>query len=77
MRRQFEASAPNQLWVADITYVPTAEGFVCLATVLDVFSCKVVDWPMAAWQTAALSVGALEMALEMRGVVFHSDRGSQ
>ena len=44
VRREFCAEEPNRLWVADITYVPTAEGFVCLATVLDVFSRKVVGW---------------------------------
>ena len=80
VRRRFEASAPNRLWVADITYVPTAEGFLYLAMVLDVFSRKVVGWAMGARQTVALTVAALEMALEMRGargVVFHSDRGSQ
>lgn len=80
VRRRFEASAPNRLWVADITYVPTGEGFLYLATVLDVFSRKVVGWAMGARQTAALVQSALDMALQVRsasGVVFHSDRGSQ
>ena len=80
VQRQFEAAEPNRLWVADITYVPTLEGFLYLATVLDVFSRKVVGWAMSSRQTVALVQTALEMAIETRaarGVVFHSDRGSQ
>ncbi len=80
VQRRFEAAEPNRLWVADITYVPTLEGFVYLATVLDVFSRKVVGWAMRARQTVAVVQAALEMALQTRaarGVVFHSDRGSQ
>ncbi len=80
VQRRFAAAAPNRLWVADITYVPTQEGFLYLATVLDVFSRKVVGWAMSARQTSELVQSALEMALERRaarGVVFHSDRGSQ
>ena len=78
VQRRFEAAKPNQVWVADITYVPTQEGFLYLATVLDVFSRKVVGWAMSARQTVELVQSALEMALEQRaarGVVFHSDRG--
>ena len=59
VRREFHAEEPNRLWVADITYVPTAEGVVYLATVLDVFSRKVVGWAMSARQTAALVSSAL------------------
>ena len=80
VKRQFTAAEPNRLWVADITYVPTQEGFVFLAMVLDVFSRKIVGWAMAARQTVELVEAALEMALQTRaakGVVFHSDRGSQ
>ncbi len=80
VQRRFEAAKPNQVWVADITYVPTQEGFLYLATVLDVFSRKVVGWAMSARQTVELVQSALEMALEQRaarGVVFHSDRGCQ
>ncbi len=80
MRREFRASEPNRLWVADITFVPTAEGFLYLATVLDVFSRKVVGWAMSARQTAALVSSALAMAIDTRApreVVFHSDRGCQ
>ena len=80
VKRQFSASEPNRLWVADITYVPTLEGFVFLAMVLDVFSRKIVGWAMCARQTVELVQTALTMAVQMRGargVVFHSDRGSQ
>ncbi len=61
-RRRFEASRPNRLWVAGITYVPTQEGFLYLATVLDVFRRKVVGWVMGARQTAALVRSALASA---------------
>ena len=80
VERCFKASEPNQLWVADITYVPTVEGFLYLATVLDVFSRKVVGWAMSARQTAALVLEALQMAIDTRApreVVFHSDHGTQ
>ena len=80
VQRRFEAAEPNRLWVADITYVPTLEGFVYLATVLDVFSRKVVGWAMSARQTVDLVQSALGMAVTARaaqGVVLHSDRGSQ
>ncbi len=80
VKRQFEAAKPNRLWVADITYVPTLEGFVYLAMVLDVFSRKIVGWAMSARQTVELVQAALTMAVRTRGalgVVFHSDRGSQ
>jgi putative transposase len=80
VKRQFRAAEANRLWVADITYVPTQEGFVFLAMVLDVFSRKIVGWAMGARQTVELVQAALEMALATRAVrqvVFHSDRGSQ
>ena len=80
VQRRFEAAAPNRLWVADLTYVATPEGFLYVAMVLDVFSRKVVGWAMSARQTVELVQGALEMAIETRaprGVVLHSDQGSQ
>ena len=81
VRRQFTATAPNQLWTADITYVPTWAGFLYLAVVLDVFSRRIVGWAMADHLRAELVLGALEMALWNRrpapGVVHHSDQGSQ
>ena len=76
VKRRFEASEPNRLWVADITYVPTQEGFVYLATVLDVCSRKVVGWAMSARQRVELVESALQTRAA-KGVVFHSDRGSQ
>ena len=80
VNRAFVATAPNQLWVADITYLPTWEGFVYLATVLDVFSRKIVGWSMANHMRTELVVAALEMALDQRQpkkVIHHSDQGSQ
>jgi putative transposase len=79
--RKFAARAADRLWVADITYLPTWQGFLYLAVVLDAFSRKVVGWAMADHLRAELVVDALEMALERRrpaeGVVHHSDRGAQ
>ena len=78
--RRFEADAPNRLWVADITYVPTLAGFLYLAIVLDVFSRRVVGWAMAGHLRTALVVEALEMAVDQRrpvAVIHHSDQGCQ
>jgi len=78
--RHFTASGPNQLWTADITYIPTATGFLYLAVVLDVWSRKVVGWSMANHLRAELVLDALEMAVGQRrpkNVVHHSDQGSQ
>lgn len=72
--------APNQLWVADITYVPTWASFLFLAIVLDVFSRRIVGWAMATHLKTDLVLDALNMALSQRrphGVIHHSDRGSQ
>jgi putative transposase len=81
VRRAFAADAPDRLWVADITYLPTWQGFLYLAVVLDACSRRVVGWAMADHLHADLVVAALEMALWNRrpvgGVVHHSDRGSQ
>lgn len=78
--RNFTAMGPNQLWVADITYVPTAVGFLYLAVVLDAFSRKIVGWAMANSLRAELVLDALEMAVGQRrpkDVIHHSDQGSQ
>ena len=78
--RDFTATAPNQLWVADITFVPTSTGFLYLAVVLDAWSRKVVGWAMANHLRAELVLDALEMAIGQRrpsGVIHHSDQGSQ
>jgi putative transposase len=81
VHRAFSASAPNRLWVADITYLPTWQGFLYLAVVLDAFSRKVVGWAMAPHMRAELVLDALEMALWNRqpqpGLIHHSDHGSQ
>jgi putative transposase len=78
--RDFTTTASNQLWVADITYVPTAAGFLYLAVVLDAWSRKVVGWAMANHLRAELVLDALEMAVGQRrprDVIHHSDQGSQ
>ena len=78
--RDFTAVGPNQLWVADITYVPTMAGFLYLAVVLDAWSRKIVGWSMANHLRAELVLDAMEMAIGQRrpgNVVHHSDQGSQ
>jgi putative transposase len=79
--RKFTAEGPNQLWVADITFVPTAAGFLYLAVVLDAWSRKIVGWAMASHLRAELVVDALQMAVGQRrpksDVIHHSDQGSQ
>ena len=81
VQRDFTASAPNQLWVADITYVATGEGWLYLATVLDAWSRRIVGWAMGDTLRTELVVDALNMAVWNRrpavGVVHHSDRGAQ
>jgi putative transposase len=80
VERRFTAKAPDQLWVADITYVPTWSGFLYLAVVLDVYSRRVVGWAMADHMRKELVLDALNMAIFRRkplGVVHHSDQGSQ
>jgi putative transposase len=78
--RNFTASGPNQLWVADITFIPTAAGFLYLAVVLDVWSRKVIGWATANHLRTELVLDALEMAVGQRrprDVIHHSDQGSQ
>ena len=79
--RQFTAQAPNQLWVADITYVATWSGFVYVAFVVDVFSRYIVGWRVLKTLQTNIVLDALEQALWARGkpngVIHHSDRGSQ
>lgn len=81
VRQNFSAKAPNQLWVADITYIKTQEGFLYLSFVLDAYSRSVVGWSMATHLRAELVVDALEMALCRRkpkaGLIHHSDQGVQ
>lgn len=80
VRRNFKADGPNKLWVADITYIPTWEGFLFLAVVLDVWSRRVVGWAMAGHLRTELVLAALDMALRQRrpdDVIHHSDHGCQ
>ncbi len=79
--RDFEPPGPNVAWSADITYVPTADGWLYLAVVEDLFSRMIVGWSMGETMTSRLAVDALDMALRRRlpgaGLLAHSDRGSQ
>lgn len=82
LERDFTASDPDQAWVSDITYIWTAQGWLYLAVILDLFSRRVVGWSMAEHLRSELVLGALQAALGQRipastGIVFHSDRGSQ
>lgn len=81
LERDFCADRPNQVWVADITYLPTREGFLYLATVMDLYSRKIVGWSMADHLRAELACAALRMAIVHRqppkGLIHHSDRGVQ
>jgi putative transposase len=79
--RSFEAPAPNRKWIADFTYIWTAEGWLYVAAVVDLFSRRMVGWSMSATMTAQLVTDALVMAIWRRGkpraLLHHSDRGSQ
>jgi putative transposase len=79
--RQFEAARPNQKWIADFTYIWTAEGWLYVSAVIDLFSRRVVGWSMSATMTAQLVADALLMAVWRRGkpreLLHHSDQGSQ
>ena len=80
VQRDFTASRPDELWVADITFVPTKAGFLFLAVVLDVFSRKIVGFAMDSHLQTELVLSALEMAIEQRqpdAVIHHSDQGCQ
>lgn len=79
--RNFKASTPNKKWVSDITFIPTREGYLYLATVLDLYSRAIVGWSMSDRINGELVLDALDMAIEHRGtpqgVLVHSDQGSQ
>ena len=79
--RQFEPAAPNAVWVADITYIPTDEGWLFLAAIKDLFTCEIVGWAMDKQMTKQLVVDALRAAYwrkkPPKGLIHHSDRGSQ
>jgi transposase InsO family protein len=79
--QDFSASRPNEKWLTDITYIPTAEGWLYLAVVMDLYSRRIVGWAMRDSLERHLVIAALQMALKMRqpppGLLHHSDRGSQ
>ena len=82
LARDFEATYPNQKWAGDITYIPTGEGWLYLAVVVDLFSRMVVGWSMKPYMSAELACDALRMAIVTRlpfeqALLAHSDRGSQ
>jgi len=81
LERQFNPAQANEVWVADITYIPTREGWLYLAAVEDLYSRRVVGWAMAEHRESRLVVDALELAVQRRlpgeGLLSHSDRGSQ
>lgn len=80
VKRRFYAERPNRLWVADATFIPTWNGFLFLAIVLDVFSRKVVGWAMGNYLRTELMLAAINMAITMRrprSVIHHSDHGCQ
>lgn len=81
VNQEFTAAAPNQLWLSDITYIWTREGWLYLAAILDVFSRQIVGWSISKRMTQDLVLNALKQALGRRSVtselIFHSDRGSQ
>jgi len=77
----FTAERPDEKWLTDISYIPTAEGWLYLAAIMDLFSRRIVGWAMDARMTSSLVESALRMAIRQRqpqtGVIHHSDRGSQ
>lgn len=81
LARDFRPSRPDQAWASDITYLPTSEGWLYLAVVLDLFSRRVIGWSIGVRMTQRLALDALQMALGRRrtapGLIHHSDRGSQ
>lgn len=81
LNQTFEAERPNQVWMADITYVWTAEGWLYVASIMDLFTRKIVSWSAGSRMTKELVIEALEQAYQREkpeaGVLHHSDRGSQ
>jgi putative transposase len=81
LQRDFRADRPDQKWLADITYIPTQEGWLYLATILDLYTRRIVGWAMSDRMTSALTMSALQMAIRCRqptpGLIHHSDQGSQ
>lgn len=78
VKRRFKAKRPNSCWLSDVTYIPTREGLLYLAAVMDIYSRAIVGWGMSHSLGGKLAADALEMAIHQRGVpdIVHSDRGS-
>jgi transposase InsO family protein len=81
LQRDFKADRPNQKWLTDITYIPTQEGWLYLAAVLDLYARRIVGWAMSNRMTSVLTIEALQMAIRQRrpqlSLLHHSDQGSQ
>ena len=81
LKRDFSTDRPDQKWLTDITYIPTREGWLYLAAVLDLYGRRIVGWAMSDRMTADLTISALKMAIRQRqpgaGLIHHSDQGSQ
>ena len=81
LERRFEAGVPNRVWVSDITYIWTRQGWMYLAVIIDLFSRRIVGWGLQDRMSASLVCEALDAAVKLRkpppGLIFHSDRGSQ
>jgi len=81
LKGDFGADRPDQTWPADITYIPTREGWLYLAAILDLYTRRIVGWSMSKRMTSDLTLAALKMALQRRhpvaGLIHHSDQGSQ
>jgi putative transposase len=81
LKRNFTADRPDQKWLSDITYIPTLEGWLYLALILDLYARRIVGWAMLDRMTSDLTLAALKMALQQRqpgpGLIHHSDQGSQ
>jgi transposase InsO family protein len=81
LRRDFSAAAPNRRWASDITYIPTQQGWLYLAVVMDLHSRRIVGWSMSRWMSRRIVLSALRMAIEARqsagNLIHHSDRGGQ
>jgi putative transposase len=81
LKRDFTAERPDHKWLSDITYIPTQEGWLYLAAILDLYTRRIVGWAMAERMTSELTLAALRMAIQQRrptaGLIHHSDQGSQ
>jgi putative transposase len=81
LKQDFAAERPDHKWLTDITYIPTREGWLYLAAILDLYTRQIVSWAMSERMTAALTIRALTMAIRRRqpgaGLIHYSDQGSQ